>query len=72
MVRILSITNATKTAAALFVNSVFALLVGVSVMSGVTAALVIGVVNTAGALFLALTYDMSAKRIPDAAIEPPA
>jgi ABC-type antimicrobial peptide transport system permease subunit len=70
MSRILSITNSTKAAAALFVNSVFALLIGLDVMSGVTAALIIAVVNAAGGLFLRLTYDLSAKRIPDTAVEP--
>lgn len=72
MSQILTITNASKAAAALFVNSIMALIVGLDLISDVKAALVIGVVNTAGALFLALTYDLSAKRIPDAAIEPPA
>jgi len=70
MSRLLVVTNSTKAAAALFVNSVFALLIGLDVMSGVTAALIIAVVNAAGGLFLRLTYDLSAKRIPDAAIEP--
>jgi len=72
MSRILAITNSSKAAAALFANSSFALLIGVGVMSGVTAALIIGAVNAAGGLVLALTYDLSSKRIPDAAIEPPA
>jgi hypothetical protein len=68
MARILSITNSTKAAAALFVNSIFALLIGLDVMSGVTAALIIAVVNAAGGLFLSLTYDLSAKRIPDGSV----
>jgi len=72
MTRILAITNSTKAAAALFVNSTFALLIGLGVMSGVTAALIIAAVNAAGGFILALTYDLSAKRIPDAAVEPPA
>jgi hypothetical protein len=70
MSRILSITNSSKAAATLFMNSIFALLVGLHALSDVNAALIIGVANTAGALILALTYDLSAKRIPDTAVEP--
>jgi hypothetical protein len=70
MSRLLVISNSTKAAATLFVNSIFGLLVGLHLLSDVNAALIIGVVNAAGSVFLALTYDLSAKRIPDTAVEP--
>ena len=64
MQRILEITNATKAAAGLFVNAVIGLLVVFNVpLSDAQVGAILLAVNALGALILALTYQLSAKRV---------
>ena len=73
MSRILAITNASKASIIGLVNAALSLLLvfGVSISDAQVAAIIVAA-NAVLVLLVGATYQNSAKRISDAAIEPPA